>query len=211
MGVKMTFFNFDHPNWQDLIDDNKLDSFVDHGFIVLDECFDKIFFNALQKESGLIAYQDAHLTQGERVTDIRGDSIRWIDNLCPVGVQYLQAIDSLGQFFNRTLYTGIRQCEAHYARYPAGFGYQWHSDNPKGRDERVLSAVFYLNDNWGEHDGGEILLIDKNGSEQKLQPQANRLVIFVSNLRHQVAITHRERFSIATWLRKDGLRNDGLV
>lgn len=204
MGFTMTFFDFDTPNWHDLIDDNTLDSFVEQGFIVIDGCFDGEFFKALQIESGLIEYQAAHLTHGERAADIRGDSTRWIDDSCPVGMKYLQAIDSLGQFFNQTLYTGIRHAEAHYARYPVGFGYQWHSDNPKGRDERVISAVFYLNDNWGERDGGEILLIDKNDVEQKLQPQANRLVIFDSNLRHQVEITNRERFSIATWLRKDG-------
>lgn len=201
----MTFFNLNHPNWQDLIDDSKLDSFVENGFIVLDDCFDGNFFYALQQESGVIDYQEAHLTHGERVTAIRGDSIRWIESDSPVGMQYLQAIEALGKFFNQTLFTGIRHAEAHYARYPAGFGYQWHADNPQGRDERVISAVFYLNDNWGDNDGGEILVIDKQGSEQKLQPKANRLVIFDSNLRHQVEITNRERFSIATWLRKDGL------
>ena len=120
-------------------------------------------------------------------------------------MQYLQAINELAQFFNQTLYTGIRRSEAHYARYPAGFGYQWHSDNPQGRDERVLSAVFYLNEGWGAPDGGEIVVIDQHDTQQQLQPQGNRLVIFNSNLVHQVAITHRERFSIATWMRKDGL------
>lgn len=193
------------PNWFDKIDEPLLDQFIHDGFIILDDCFDDDFFCALQQESGLIDYQAANLTHGERVTSIRGDSTRWIDERCPIGMQYLQAIDQLGQFFNQTLYTGIRHSEAHYARYPIGFGYQWHSDNPQGRDERVLSAVFYLNEAWGEQDGGEILVVDKHGKQQKLSPQGNRLVIFDSNLQHQVEITHRERFSIATWMRKDGL------
>ena len=51
----------------------------------------------------------------------------------------------------------------------------------------------------------EIIVIDQHDIQQQLQPQGNRLVIFNSNLVHQVAITHRERFSIATWMRKDGL------
>lgn len=209
----MTGYNFNNPNWQDLIDDSTLDNFVETGVIVLDDCFNQDFFKQLQAESGMIDYQEAHLTHGERVTNIRGDSTRWIDENAntPIGMQYLQAIENLGKFFNQTLYTGIRQTEAHYARYPAGFGYQWHSDNPQGRDERVISAVFYLNDNWGDDDGGEILVIDKQGIEQKLQPKANRLVIFDSNLRHQVEITNRERLSIATWLRRDGMRKDGLI
>ena len=145
----MPELNFILPNWFEKINDAQLDGLVDDGFIVLDDCFDVNFFQALQKESGLIDYQAANLTQGERITSIRGDSTRWIDERCPIGMQYLQAINELAQFFNQTLYTGIRRSEAHYARYPAGFGYQWHSDNPQGRDERVLSAVFYLNDGWG--------------------------------------------------------------
>jgi SM-20-related protein len=36
-------------------------------------------------------------------------------------------------------------------------------------------------------------------------PVANRLVIFDSDLQHQVQIAHRQRYSIATWMRRDGL------
>lgn len=205
MARRMSELTFIMPNWFEKIDDIMLDQLTNDGFIVLDDCFDRKFFHALQNESGLVDYQAAHLTHGERMTHIRGDSTRWIDDTCPVGMQYLQAIEGLGQFFNQTLYAGIRQSEAHYACYPAGFGYQWHSDNPVGRDERVLSAVFYLNEHWGEQDGGAILVIDKHGRQQTLTPQGNRLVVFDSDLQHQVDITHRVRFSIATWLRRDGM------
>lgn len=190
-------------NWQEKITEPMLDNFIETGYLILDDCFDLGFVKHLQQESGFIDYKEATLTHGERLTAIRGDSIRWIDESCPTGMQYLQAIEDLGRFFNQTLFAGIRHCEAHYARYPVGFGYQWHTDNPQGRGERVISAVFYLNDDWGEDDGGAIALIDKQGNEQKLLPKANRLVVFDSNLRHQVEITNRERFSIATWLRRD--------
>lgn len=181
----------------------KLDDFVATGTMVLDEVFDDNALNALQNESGFIDYKEAHLTHGERESAIRGDSIRWIDESCPVGMAYLGAINELGRYFNQSLYAGIRSSEAHYACYPAGFGYQWHSDNPKGRDERVISAVFYLNDNWTGEDGGQITVINKQNDTVQLLPKLNRLVIFDSNLQHQVEITHRRRFSIATWLRKD--------
>lgn len=189
-------------DWQKKITNTLLDTFVAKGYLVLNNCFDKEFVDALQQESGLIDYKVATLTHGERVSEIRGDSIRWIDSDNLAGMEYLQAIEDLGEFFNRTLYTGIRHCEAHYARYPSGFGYDWHVDNPKGRDERVISAVFYLNENWQPADGGQITLVDKQNSVQQLFPKANRLVLFDSNLRHQVAITQRPRFSIATWLRR---------
>lgn len=191
-----------YADWHALID-AKLDDFIATGTMVLDDVFGADDLTALQAESGFIDYKEAHLTHGERETAIRGDSIRWIDESCPVGSAYLGAINELGRYFNTTLYTGIRSSEAHYAHYPTGFGYQWHSDNPAGRDERVISAVYYLNDDWGVNDGGQISVYDKQDNLHQLLPQLNRLVIFDSNLRHQVEITHRTRYSIATWLRKD--------
>lgn len=189
-------------DWDSRIDDEQLDQLANTGYIMLDDCFNQQLLHALQQESGFIEYQAAHLTAGERLTEIRGDNIRWIDAQCPAGLTYLRQIEALAQFFNRTLYTGIRHSEAHYACYPPGYGYQWHSDNPRGRDERVLSAVFYLNAEWSADDGGEIVLIDKQDTTQALLPKANRLVVFDSNLQHQVTVTQRERFSIATWMRR---------
>lgn len=194
-------------DWQTKLPDSLLDDFVATGFVLVEACFDTALLKSLQQESGMLGglcdYQQAKLTHGERVSDIRGDSIRWIDEACMAGWHYLQAIEALGKFFNCTLFTGIRHAEAHYARYPNGFGYDWHTDNPKGRDERVISAVLYLNENWQKEFCGELLLTDKTGTLQIIEPKANRLVIFDSNLSHKVAITYRERFSIATWLRRD--------
>lgn len=191
-----------YADWHALIG-AKLDDFIATGTMMLDDVFAMDDLTALQNESGFIEYRQAHLTHGERESAIRGDSIRWIDESCPVGSAYLGAIDELGRYFNATLYTGIRSSEAHYACYPSGFGYKWHSDNPKGRDERVISAVFYLNDNWTADNGGAITVVDKTGETIQLLPQLNRLVVFDSNLLHQVEITNRTRFSIATWLRRD--------
>lgn len=180
-----------------------LTHFVQTGFLVLDEVFDIGDLQALQNESGFLTYKTAHLTHGERLTHIRGDNIRWIDESCPVGMAYLSSINRLGACLNELFYVGIRSSEAHYACYPAGFGYQWHKDNPAGRDERVISAVYYLNDDWQDTDGGQISLYDKTDTLHALAPKANRLVLFDSNLRHQVEITQRTRYSIATWLRRD--------
>lgn len=190
-------------DWQTQIDDKYLDNFTDLGFFVLDNVFDDKTFKNLQTESGFVSYKTANLATGERLASIRGDSIRWIDKACPYGMAYVSAIHALGQFFNQVFYTDIKRCEAHYAHYKAGFGYDWHIDNPKGRDDRVVSAVFYLNDDWSDELGGHILLIDKQGSNTQLTPKGNRLVVFDSNLRHKVAITQKDRFSIATWLRRD--------
>lgn len=190
-------------DWERQLNDEALERFIADGFIVLDEVFSATALLALQTESGFIDYRDAKLTEGLRKSEIRGDRIRWITNRFYAGYYYLQSINELAQLFNRTLFAGIRHSEAHYACYPPGFGYQWHSDNPVGRDERVISAVFYLNDEWEEKEGGQLSIIDTHERRHQLLPKANRLVIFDSNLRHQVEIAHRQRYSIATWLRRD--------
>ena len=191
--------------WQNKLTDEQLDKFVDDGWMIIDGVFENKALLALQSESGFIDYRDAELTAGIRVSDIRGDRIRWITENFFAGFYYLQSINALAALFNQSLFAGIRHSEAHYACYPVGFGYQWHSDNPAGRDERVISAVFYLNDDWSDSDGGALEIIDKHGTHHNVMPVANRLVIFDSDLQHQVQIAHRQRYSIATWMRRDGL------
>lgn len=190
-------------DWETKITEQSLTDFDNLGYFHLDNVFAEQDFLALQTESGFVDYKKANLTGGEQLANIRGDNIRWIDESCEIGFLYLKSIDELGQFFNQTYYFGIKRSEAHYANYPAGFGYKWHIDNPKGRDDRVISAVFYLNDEWHDNDGGQITVIDKQENTVQLLPSANRLIIFDSNLLHQVEITHRTRYSIATWLRRD--------
>ncbi len=192
-------------NWEEKISDSVLDKLALEGWIVIDNVFEDKALLALQSESGFIDYREANLTAGVRISHIRGDKIRWINKDFFAGFYYLQSINQLASHLNRSLYTGIRHSEAHYACYPTGFGYQWHSDNPAGRDERVISAVFYLNDNWEATDGGAVEIVDSQGIHHEVMPVANRLIIFDSNLQHQVQIAHRQRYSIATWMRRDGL------
>ena len=185
--------------------DVQLDKLAFEGWIVIDNVFNDKALLALQAESGFVDYRDAELTAGVRLSHIRGDKIRWINKDFFAGFYYLQSINKLASVLNRTLYTGLRHSEAHYACYPIGFGYQWHSDNPVDRDERVISAVFYLNDNWTNDDGGALEIIDSSGVHHEVMPLTNRLIIFDSDLQHQVQIAHRQRYSIATWMRRDGL------
>lgn len=190
-------------NWAERLNDELIDRFIKDGFVVVDDVYNSKALLALQAESGFVDYRDALLTDGVRKTDIRGDRIRWITNSFFAGFYYLHSINDLAHYFNRLLFVGIRHSEAHYACYPVGFGYQWHKDNPVGRNERVISAVFYLNDEWTTDDGGELSIIDNHGKQHQILPKANRLIVFDSNLCHQVEIAHRQRYSIATWLRRD--------
>lgn len=192
-------------NWQEKLTNSQLDKLVLDGWMIIDNVFENKALLALQAESGFIDYRDAQLTDGIQAREIRGDKIRWITKDFFAGFYYLASINQLATVLNRALFAGIRHSEAHYACYPIGFGYQWHSDNPAERDERVLSAVFYLNDDWSADDGGALELIDNHGHSHQVMPAANRLIIFDSNLKHRVQIAHRQRYSIATWMRRDGL------
>ena len=190
-------------DWEKHLTDTQFDKLANDGWIIIDNVFTNKALLALQSESGFIDYREAQLTAGIRLSHIRGDKIRWINKDFFAGFYYLQSINKLANVLNHSLYAGIRHSEAHYACYPIGFGYQWHSDNPAGRDERVISAVFYLNDNWETTDGGAVELVDNHGLHHEVMPVANRLIIFNSDLQHQVQIAHRQRYSIATWLRRD--------
>lgn len=193
-------FNID---WESKFTESLLESFTCNKFIIFDNLFTQQDLIALQTESGFIKYQEANLTAGKRFEEIRGDQIHWITKQDNAGYKYLTSINQLGQFCNKIFYTGIHYCEAHYACYPKGLGYKWHRDNPKDRNERILSAVFYLNEEWVDTDGGALEIVNIYGEHHLILPKANRLVLFDSNLLHQVHISHRKRFSIATWLRRN--------
>lgn len=200
----LQFSNF-AVDWESQLTDAQLDKLALAGWLIFDNVFDDKALLALQAESGFIKYREAQLAAGIRLSHIRGDKIRWINEDFFAGFYYLQSINELASVLNRTLYTGIRHSEAHYACYPIGFGYQWHSDNPAGREERVISAVLYLNDDWKVTDGGAVEIVDNHGVHHEVMPVANRLIVFNSDLQHQVQIAHRQRYSIATWMRRDGL------
>lgn len=188
------------PNWRTIFDDNALDALADTGVFAVDGVLGQSVL-PLQQESGAICMRQAMISAGE-YSAIRGDHIHWLDDDTPMGLAFLDCLQDLMTHLNQTLYLGINQMESHYARYGQGFGYEWHTDNPKGKDNRVLSLVYYLNDNWQAKDGGALEVINLHGDNTVILPKADRLALFLSKLRHKVHIAHRPRTSIATWFRK---------
>lgn len=193
-----------------MLTDTQLDQLLNDGFIILDDVLDPDAFNQLQTEAQQhVGYRDAKITHG-LAQRIRSDRIAWIEAAdvigkhtgMPQGQAFLGRLDGLVSQFNRSLFAGIRRVEAHYACYGEGNFYARHVDNPKGQDSRVFSCVFYLNTDWTDSDGGE-LVIYTGVNQHTLLPSANRMVIFDSNIAHEVKPAKRTRYSIAAWLRKD--------
>jgi len=151
--------------------------------------------------------------------DIRRDKIHWLDGETPSQQAFMAWMEGLRLGLNQRLFLGLFDYECHFARYGEGAFYKKHLDAFKTPEEshlpkRLLSSVLYLNRDWGNEDGGELLLYppqDENTPED-IQPLAvvaplyGRLVVFLSDeFPHEVALARRERQSIAGWFRSQGL------
>lgn len=137
-------------------------------------------------------------------SDIRGDRIHWLSSSDPVQAAFLQRMEALRRMLNRRLFLGLFEFEAHYACYPAGSCYRRHRDSFRGAANRIVSVVAYLNADWGEKDGGELVLYNEAGEEilATIAPRAGRVVLFLSEeVPHEVLTTYRDRLSIAGWFR----------
>lgn len=149
--------------------------------------------------------------------DIRGDAALWLDDAhCGNAARaYLDTLETLRSQLDRRLFLGLAEVEAHYAAYPPDAGYARHRDRFHDSDARVLSLVSYLNENWGERDGGALRLYlgrgvlgdgvldgDALDGAIEIAPVGGTSVCFLSELEHEVLPARRERLSIAAWMRR---------
>ncbi|MFW5426472.1 MAG: 2OG-Fe(II) oxygenase [Methylophagaceae bacterium] len=138
--------------------------------------------------------------------EIRNDVMLWLDGKESCEHVYLTAMDSLRNQLNEKLFLGLFDYEAHYSHYKEGSYYQRHVDAFEGRSNRMVTTVFYLNHDWSEEDGGELVIYQNNSNEvlHKISPTFGTLVIFLSEkFPHEVLTANRDRYSIAGWFRID--------
>lgn len=134
---------------------------------------------------------------------IRGDYIQWIDKeeADPLVKDYLNQITDLKDYINQTCYLGLKDFETHFAIYPELTFYKKHVDRFQQNAHRVLSFVLYLNVGWQKGDGGELAIYPNNPHEGTIvDPLAGRLILFRSELLHEVLLAHKPRFSITGWM-----------
>jgi Rps23 Pro-64 3,4-dihydroxylase Tpa1-like proline 4-hydroxylase len=135
--------------------------------------------------------------------DKRGDKIFWIekDTLNVHERKFLAQVEAFIVYLNNTCYTGINAYEFHYALYETGSSYRRHLDQFKNNSDRKYSLISYLNTDWQESDGGE-LLIYQSESIEKVIPTMQKAIFFKSDaLEHEVRISSRPRMSITGWLK----------
>ena len=135
--------------------------------------------------------------------DIRGDSTCWLGTpLFDPERRLLDQIELLRLDLNRAGFLGLFDVECHYALYPPGAGYARHLDQLRGRDNRRVSLVLYLNETWMPGDGGELRVFGADGGHRDVEPFSGRLVCFMTEgLEHAVLPTRVDRLSISGWFR----------
>lgn len=179
------------------------DEIEQYGFCVLENVYPLAYLQQLKTEyfAHFNQFKAASIQNGV-ITTIRSDYILWIDESYPIANQHLQMLQSLSEQLNQAFFFGLENIEAHFACYEAGEFYALHRDNPQQKNERVISTVFYLHDTWQADYGGELRLQDKHGGWHLILPQSNQLVVFQSDLLHEVLVTQQQRLSLTAWLRQ---------
>jgi SM-20-related protein len=135
---------------------------------------------------------------------MRGDKIYWLDKSHDniFEQEFLQLAEDFIDRLNNTCYAGINASEFHYAVYEEGSFYKRHKDQFQNNDHRKYSLINYLNENWLEEDGGQ-LLVYQDENVQRIMPQSQTAVFFKSNeMDHEVIKANRTRMSVTGWLKR---------
>jgi SM-20-related protein len=191
---------------------------VQQGFCQLLHFLPKIHAVQLMYEAKRLAlteFKPANIGRNETQqfnSKVRSDLTLWLEGNSATQRIYLDWMEQLRIGLNRRLFLGLFDFECHYSRYAKGDFYQRHLDTFKGdksgaKSNRVLSTVFYLNPDWVQNDGGELLLYaDKQESPLLIVPPLfNSCVIFLSDtFPHEVLNSRCDRYSIAGWYRDNG-------
>lgn len=185
------------------------DKLVNEGHIIIENALEKHLCSTLYlKAKNEQAYKQAAISQTAKAhidTNKRSDKTKWIDEDGEAQSEYLSFMQGLQTHLNRSLYLGLSYYESHFAIYEKGDFYEKHLDSFKGFKNRVVTSVYYLNEEWNEEDGGELIIYDKNNQEiTKVLPKADTLVVFLSEkFPHEVLPAKKKRYSIAGWFRVD--------
>lgn len=135
--------------------------------------------------------------------NIRSDKICWIEkkNKKENEKEFIDQIENFIDYINKTCFTNIKSYEFHYALYEIGSFYKTHRDQFKNDSGRKFSLINYLNENWKDDDGGELVIYQKNNI-QKISPNTGKSIFFKSDeISHEVKVSNKVRISVTGWLK----------
>ncbi len=158
----------------------------------------------LQKDEKMTAAGIGNKEKRDANQKIRGDKICWMDKSHDniYEQEFLLHIENFIEHLNSTCYTGINGYEFHYAVYEEGSFYKRHKDQFKNDSDRKYSLINYLNEDWVEENGGQ-LLVYQDDKVQNILPHSQTAVFFKSDeMDHEVTKANRSRMSITGWLKR---------
>ncbi len=190
-----------------------IDGVLADGYGICDDFLDKDEVDNLLKtfskryQAGLFKVASiGKQSEVQKDLQIRGDEILWLEN-DSIDISERILLDRNQEFINylnRTCYLGISDSEIHFAKYEVGKFYRRHRDTFQAQKGRVLSVIYYLNQDWIPANGGNLIIYtnqDNTETPITISPLAGRLVCFESEkLDHEVTEAFKERFSVTGWL-----------
>jgi len=184
-----------------------VDALVKDGYLVIENVLAFELSQELsQLSKNITNYKQAGVSHKSILDkNRRKDKIYWLDADNELTCKYLEFTNGLQNYLNRHLYLGLKYYESHFALYEIGDFYEKHLDAFQNSKNRVVTSVYYLNENWSSGDGGELIVYDKNDMQiKKIMPNMNTLVVFMSEVfPHEVLPSFAKRHSIAGWFRVD--------
>ncbi|TPX64481.1 hypothetical protein SpCBS45565_g05876 [Spizellomyces sp. 'palustris'] len=209
-----------HANVQDA-----LKSLAKHGFYLLDNVFDPTLaedvLRSLAKLEAMGELRGAGMGTGitrHHDASNRGDRTRYFLNSELTGdadsstvlpaLQTLKThLDSLTKHINSRLFPDTSDnhqlCPkglqvAHYTSN--GARYVKHRDASPLNPYRRLTILTYWNKDWSSEHGGCLRIYLSDGTTVDVEPRWNRMLIFRSELEHEVLPSFGDRFAITMWL-----------
>jgi len=197
---------------QQFFSEGNIQTFFDEGILVLEHALPMDFIQLLARDSsdlftaGSFNRSGIGQHQGRHVDEkVRADSISWWDpsTLILVQQRFWRFMENLRLEFNRHMFLGLFDSELHYATYQTGGFYTRHLDQFRQNNQRTVSMVLFLNNDWLETDGGALRLYgDDTIVFRDILPQAGVLALFNSaRVLHEVMPTHRLRLTLTGWMR----------
>lgn len=185
---------------------NMVDNLFNQGWYLQENIFTKEYVQSINQLMKNQIFNNATIGHEKILNkDIRNDSISWLqkDSHSPLIQEYFSFTNNIAKVLNQEFYIGVNDFECHFAQYEAGGFYKPHYDNLHGKNNRAVTVITYLNQNWEEKDGGclEIILPEKKIS---IAPLAGSVIVFLSDLiLHEVTTSYKKRQSITGWFIKN--------
>eukprot|EP00899_Mesostigma_viride_P010657 jgi/Mesvir1/19593/Mv26413-RA.1 len=205
---------------QEAVNPGNLRALASRGWAVVDGVFDRPSIEILRQEiidlksrdllhknqTHFVALGVTERVDKERIWEAELTFDETVQERCPVFASLARDF-SLATLINVFL-PGFQQrkldSQALKLQYNEGRGgcFPIHPDTHVTLDERKVTAIFYLNDNWKQGDGGELRLYPfPGGPIVDIPPLGGRLVLFSSHaIPHRTLPSHAPRYCFTSWL-----------